>query len=112
MMRSYAEGDSCRRHHLLSYFGEEYESQRCGMCDNDVPRDTNRWIAVNRDEELPAAEQAPFAVGERVAHIAWGEGVVQRVDADSLTVLFDAAGYKTLATATVQERALLTPIGS
>ena len=49
----------------------------------------------------------PFAVGARVAHGQWGEGVVQRYDEDSMVVLFDDAGYKTLALAVVREREIL-----
>jgi ATP-dependent DNA helicase RecQ len=108
MMRGYAETDGCRRHFLLSYFGEEYEPETCGMCDNDAPLGNERRVAVNPDEELPAPVEAPFQAGERVEHASWGAGVVHSVAADSLTVLFDVAGYKTLALATVQERGLLT----
>ena len=49
----------------------------------------------------------PFAVGARVAHEQWGEGVVQRYDDDAVVVLFDDVGYKTLATELVVERELL-----
>ncbi len=31
---SWATSTECRRKELLSYFGEEYETQNCGMCDN------------------------------------------------------------------------------
>ena len=31
---SYAESNSCRRKLLLNYFGEEYEQENCGACDN------------------------------------------------------------------------------
>jgi ATP-dependent DNA helicase RecQ len=33
-MVRYAETDLCRRKVLLRYFGEEYEPENCGMCDN------------------------------------------------------------------------------
>ena len=49
----------------------------------------------------------PFAVGARVAHEQWGEGVVQRYDDDAVVVLFDDVGYKTLALDVVRERGLL-----
>lgn len=38
----------------------------------------------------------------------WGEGIVQRYDDDSVVVLFDDVGYKTLALAVVLERSLLS----
>jgi len=33
---SYAESDNCRRKHLLHYFGESYEDENCGCCDNCI----------------------------------------------------------------------------
>jgi len=33
---SYAESSVCRRKHLLFYFGEEYDLENCGKCDNCV----------------------------------------------------------------------------
>jgi ATP-dependent DNA helicase RecQ len=34
-MAAFCEGGLCRRKHLLHYFGEQYEAERCGeMCDN------------------------------------------------------------------------------
>jgi ATP-dependent DNA helicase RecQ len=40
-MVHYAEGSNCRRAELLKYFGETYEQENCGACDNClVPRDT------------------------------------------------------------------------
>lgn len=30
----YAESDACRRKPLLNYFGESYDAETCGMCDN------------------------------------------------------------------------------
>jgi len=97
MMRSYAETDGCRRAFVLSYFGEPFEPP-CGNCDNCL---------AGRSAAAPAAGDVPFAVGSRVAHGEWGDGVVQRYDGDAVVVLFDDVGYKTLALAVVLERSLL-----
>jgi ATP-dependent DNA helicase RecQ len=97
MMRAYAEADDCRRELVLSYFGEPF-TPPCGRCDNC---DAGRWEAAPAD--------VPFAVGSRVAHGSWGEGVVQRYDDDAVVVLFDEVGYKTLAVEVVRERGLLEP---
>ena len=96
MMRSYAESDDCRRAFLLSYFGEPFEPP-CGFCDN---------CEAGRVHHPPS--DVPFAVGVRVVHGQWGSGVVQRYDDDSMVVLFDDAGYKTLSLAVVREREILT----
>src|SRR3954453_19156382 len=98
MMRAYAESDDCRREFLLSYFGEPF-TPPCGHCDN-----------CEAGKVSPPPADAPFPVGARVAHGQWGEGVVQRYDDDALVVLFDEAGYKTLALAVVRERDLLTAL--
>ena len=95
MMRAYAETADCRRAFILSYFGEPFEPP-CGRCDN---------CEAGRVHALPA--DVPFAVGVRVVHGQWGEGVVQRYDEDSMVVLFDEAGYKTLALEIVRSRAIL-----
>jgi ATP-dependent DNA helicase RecQ len=97
MVRGYAETEYCRRAYILSYFGEPFEPP-CGRCDNceaghGVP---------------PRAADAPFAVGGRVLHEQWGEGVVQRYDDDAVVVLFDEVGYKALALDVVRERGLLS----
>jgi ATP-dependent DNA helicase RecQ len=102
MMRAYADLDECRRRFILNYFGEEPPDERCPMCDNDV-REGGR-----RDE--PAEDEtAGLAVGERVRHDSWGDGVVQRVADGKITVLFDDVGYRTLAADVVLERGVLTP---
>jgi len=105
MMRGYAETDLCRRRYLLNYFGDDSEAEHCAMCDTDTPRADEQRIAIQPTSEPTSV---PFSIGQRVSHATWGPGVVQRVTDDSLTVLFDTAGYKTLAAATVRERGLLT----
>ena len=94
MMRRYAEHTGCRRSFLLTYFGQDYEGP-CGACDND-----RQGAATVRGDE-------PFPVGARVASEAWGEGTIQRYDADQVTVLFDDHGYRDLAVSIVLEKELL-----
>ncbi|MDP9384877.1 MAG: ATP-dependent DNA helicase [Actinomycetota bacterium] len=95
MMRGYAETTECRRAFILSYFGEPYDPP-CGNCDN---------CDAGLSEAPP--DDVPFAVGARVRHGSWGEGVVQRYDEEAMVVLFDDVGYKTLALEVVVERGLL-----
>jgi ATP-dependent DNA helicase RecQ len=97
MMRGYAESGDCRRAFVLSYFGEPF-APPCGNCDNCLS---------GRSEAPP--QDVPFAVGSRVAHGSWGEGVVQRYDDDAVVVLFDEVGYKTLALDVIRRRGLLEP---
>jgi ATP-dependent DNA helicase RecQ len=97
MIRAFAETDGCRREFVLSYFGEPFEGP-CGNCDNCR---AGRVAAGQNGDD-------PFALGARVAHPEWGEGVVQRYDDDrAVVVLFDEVGYKTLALEVVRERGLL-----
>lgn len=55
------------------------------------------------------APQQPFALNSRVRHALLGLGAVMRYEGDKMVVLFDDAGYKTLAIASVLERAQLQP---
>ena len=103
MVRGYVETQDCRRRYVLNYFGEEYEPERCAMCDGDL-------LAAGTRVTVEAATKtilSPFEIGDRVAHETWGEGVVQMVADDSLTMLFEEVGYKTLATELVLDRSLL-----
>ncbi len=108
MMRNYAESTACRRGFLLNYFGEEPGVDRCELCDNDVLQRAGEPVTQGQEAALPI----PFRVGDRVRHDSWGAGTVQRVTADTVTVLFEEVGYKTLATAIVEERGLLKPTES
>jgi ATP-dependent DNA helicase RecQ len=99
MIRAFAEQHTgCRRDFVLAYFGEAFEPP-CGNCD--------LCEAGLGDAAEPA--EPPFSVGARVRHPDWGQGVVQRYEGDTINVLFDAVGYKTLALAVVEERRLLVP---
>ena len=104
MMRGYAETRTCRRAYLLGYFGEEY-TPPCGACDN-----CRRGVG-DVEGAGDAESEHPFAVNSQVEHDAWGVGTVLRYEGDTLTVLFDKAGYKTLATEVVVEQGLLHSAG-
>jgi len=99
MMRAYAELTDCRRGFVLNYFGEPYEPP-CGNCDN---------CDAGRSARPPVDE--PFALGARVKHREWGDGTVNRYEADKMVVLFDETGYKTLAVELVVANDLLERVG-
>ncbi len=107
MMRAYAELPGCRRAFLLNYFGEVPDRPRCGWCDNDPFERPSARSGLPRLGSEQA--QTTLAVNSRVTHAGWGDGVVQHVSGDSLTILFERVGYKTLDAELVQERGLLAP---
>ena len=96
MMRGYAEVWDCRREYLLNYFGEEIDDP-CGFCDN-----CEAGIVIEEDEA-----NFPFPINSRVVHTVWGEGLVERYQGDTIFVLFDDVGYKTLALDFVTETGAL-----
>ena len=97
MMRNYAELLNCRRAYLLNYFGEPFEPP-CGNCD----------ICDAGKSSSTDAEARPFPLNSRVTHRIFGDGMVQRYDGDTMVVLFDEVGYKTLDAEAVVEEGLLT----
>ena len=96
MMRSFAETRQCRRAVLLAYFGEPFDGP-CGGCDNC---DAGRVV-------LGAGATSRFTPSQRVRHPEWGEGDVVRADDDTVVVVFDDKGYRTLSLELVDERSLL-----
>ena len=72
--RDYAESSVCRRRSLLHYFGETYEQENCGNCDNCLKPKKR----VEASEELRAAIETIIALRERfkpeyVAHVMMGD---------------------------------------
>ena len=97
MMRGYADMRDCRREYLLSYFGEPL-LEPCQNCDNC-------------DEGLVSADPSqdyPFPLQTQVEHKEWGPGRVLRYTDETVLVLFDTVGYRTLALDLVLSKELLT----
>ncbi len=84
IMRGYAETPDCRRRYLLTYF-------------SDVA-------------ETPEAPE-PFPRQRWVTHQAWGKGLVIGYEGDNVTILFDEAGYRTLAVPYALAQGLLERLG-
>ena len=91
-MAGYAESATCRRRQLLDYFGERYEEENCGACDNcQTPRTTFDGTALAR-KFLGALyrirEKSGFGVGvTHVADVLAGKNVekVRRLGHDGLS---------------------------
>jgi ATP-dependent DNA helicase RecQ len=95
-MRAYAETLACRRQYLLRYFGEA-DPDPCGECDNC-------HAGTGPEEDVV---RGPFAVEQAVRHDAFGDGVVMSTDGDTVTVLFEDVGYRTLSVPAVVDQQLL-----
>ncbi len=72
--RDYAESSVCRRRSLLHYFGETYEQDNCGNCDNCLKPKKR----VEAGEELRAAIDTILTLRERfkpeyIAHVMMGD---------------------------------------
>ena len=96
MMRGYADMRDCRREYLLSYFGETLPApcQNCDNCDEGL-------VAVETTREHP------FPLQSLVEHKEWGPGRVLRYAGETILVLFDSVGYRTLALELVLSNGLL-----
>ena len=72
--RDYAESSVCRRRSLLHYFGESYDHENCGNCDNCIKPKKR----VEASEELRAAIETIITLRERfkpeyIAHVMMGD---------------------------------------
>jgi ATP-dependent DNA helicase RecQ len=104
MMERYLEARSCRWKLILAYFGQSGEVT-CGRCDNCTSSGERPAAARGRKRK----DDVPFPLESRVAHGSWGEGRVLAYDDDTMTVLFDEGGYRTLSVELVRDKQLLHP---
>ncbi|MFC8042994.1 RecQ family ATP-dependent DNA helicase [Nocardia sp. NPDC057353] len=95
-MRAYAETPLCRRQFLLGYFGEVRE-EHCGNCDT---------CAAGTARPIERVD-GPFPPGAAVRHPEFGDGEVVRREAETVTVLFTEAGYRSLSLPAIEEGDLL-----
>ncbi|MEB7447162.1 RecQ family ATP-dependent DNA helicase [Arthrobacter koreensis] len=104
MMRQYAETSECRRRLLLNYFGEDAPDM-CGYCDNCERAEADGEELGPGESETPQ----PFPLQSGVVHAEWGPGTVMSYEDETVTVLFESEGYKTLSVELVLEKGLLEP---
>ncbi len=76
--RDYAESSVCRRRSLLHYFGETYDKDNCGNCDNCLKPKKR----VEASEDLRAAIETILALRERfkpeyIAHVMMGDATTE-----------------------------------
>ena len=72
--RDYAESSVCRRRSLMHYFGETYDKENCGNCDNCIKPKKR----VEASEELKAAIETILTLRERfkpeyITHVMMGD---------------------------------------
>ena len=99
LVRRYAEATGCRRRTLLEVLGVTRD-EACGYCDH---------CEAGHEGDPGGRHGTPDAPspGEIVEHGEWGRGVVATVADDTVVVLFDDAGYRTLSMPVVREHHLL-----
>ncbi|MFG2480221.1 RecQ family ATP-dependent DNA helicase [Streptomyces fagopyri] len=119
MMRAYAETNTCRRRHMLGYFGESLAEGDCAGCDVCARAQELKEAPVRPGDILSGTDPAPpepvatdgaFPPGTRVGHTTWGAGEVMSEEGSRITVLFESVGYRTLSLPAVRARGLLTPL--
>ena len=100
-MREYADSPHCRDLVLRHHFGDLSE-EPCGRCDTCSAEGGAQPLETLRDLDGLRPEAG-------VRHRRFGRGTITDLTRDTVTVIFDRVGYRTLATELVRERQLLKP---
>jgi hypothetical protein len=74
----------------------------CAACDNCDNCLAGRLVTRSSSVQ-------PFPIDSQVVHKIWGPGLVMRYAGDTIVVLCDSVGYRTLAVDLVIEEGLLAP---
>ena len=107
----YAQTGLCRWRVLLEYFGQAFEQERCGHCDNCM-RATRRERAAAAPDTIGHKELAPravkrtraYAVGDDVRVPRYGAGRVRDVAGDEVTIEFPNGDARTFLRSYVRRR--------
>jgi ATP-dependent DNA helicase RecQ len=76
-------------------------SEVCGRCDTCASGTAQAAFDTAR------REVTPYDVGAEVVHRTFGPGSVVDVEGDTMTVLFEEVGYRTLDVEVVESKGLL-----
>ena len=100
MLAQYLDTSSCRWRFIASYFGADIDGD-CGRCD---VCERSGHAEAHPSEADPAHG---FRTGQEVRHRSFGEGIVEGVDGDRLTVVFDEVGHRSLSAKVLADNDLL-----
>lgn len=100
-VREYADSGHCRDLVLRHHFGDPAD-EPCGRCDTCL--DEAGPVPLHAVDDLDG-----LTPDTDVRHRRFGRGTVTDLTRDTVTVLFDRVGYRTLSADLVRERDLLRP---
>lgn len=91
--------------------GRNTEQMMANLAESWRDREAGRVAALSAAVEVPKKpkrrKQIVFTVGQRVNHEHFGEGVITKLEGESLSILFDAEQERTFATELVTDKLAL-----